>query len=83
VSQTDIARALGVTTQCVGQWVKRAAHNGFPAPVATSLSGRRFWDMGEVRAWREEYAPRMGNPRLVDLNRSGPRRNGRNAPFSA
>lgn len=61
--QSDLARALGVTSGQIDTWRSRSAKNGFPEPVACSFGphargGRRghyLWRLEDVQAWVADY----------------------------
>ena len=50
VGITEMARALGVKPNVVGNWVKR--YPTFPPPIIT-LSCGSLWKMSDVLAWRD------------------------------
>jgi hypothetical protein len=85
LSAAQLATEFGVTRQAVSNWARRRETNGFPQPADRGLTGHKhghrttdLYDLQEVRTWREAYIPAPGNPRLAELNRTLPRRAGRN-----
>lgn len=61
----SIGKELGVKPNQVYMWHQRRERNGFPAPVMHRRAGNGvndapWFDLDEVRAWHDSYAPSRG-----------------------